>query len=169
MKLCFGISDLEIVGYTNADFARDVDDRKSAGGHVSLFGGTTISWLSKKQGCVTKHTMKAEYISYSTAISEAVWIKQFVDSLKLRIPNRPVDVFCDNKSTISLIQSGANSSKGKHIETNYHYIQDIVERGEIRVWFIPSSEMVADSMTKGLTLDKFKVHVGNMGLVNPKT
>ena len=169
MKLCFGISDLEGIGYTNADFAGDVDDRKSAGGHVFLFGETTVSWLSKKQDCVTKHTMKAEYISYSTAISEAVWIKQFVDSLKLRIPNRSVDMFCDNKSTISLIQSGANSSKGKHIETNYHYIQDIVERGEIRVWFIPSSEMVADSMTKGLTLDKFKAHVGNMGLVNPKT
>ena len=78
-------------------------------------------------------------------------------------------MFYDNKSAISLIKSGANSSKGKHNETNYHYIQDIVERGEIQVWFIPSSETVADPMTKGLTLDKFRVHVRNMGLVNPKT
>ena len=100
MKLCFGISDLEIVGYTNADFARDVDDRKSTSGHVFLFGGIAISWLSKKQGCVAKHTMEAEYISCSTAVSEAVWIKRYVDSLKLGIPNRPVDVFYDNKSAI---------------------------------------------------------------------
>ena len=113
--------------------------------------------------------MEAEYISCSTAVSEAVWIKRFVDSLKLSIPNRLVDVFCDNKSAILLIKNGANSSKSKHIETNNHYIQDIVERGEIQVRFIPSSEMVADPMTKGLTLDKFKVHVGNMRLVNPKT
>ena len=69
----------------------------------------------------------------------------------------------------SLIKSGANSSKGKHIGTNYHYIQDIVEKGEIRVRFIPLNEMLADSMTKGLTLDRFRVHVGNMGLVDPKT
>ena len=41
--------------------------------------------------------------------------------------------------------------------------------GEIWVRFIPSSDMVADPTTKGLTLDKFKVHVGNIGLVNPKT
>ena len=78
-------------------------------------------------------------------------------------------MFCDNKFAISLIKSGANNSKGKHIETNFHYIQDIVERGEIQVHFIPSSEMVANSMTKGLILDRVRVHVGNMGLVDPKT
>ena len=72
-------------------------------------------------------------------------------------------------SAISLIKSGANSFKGKYIETNYHYIQDIVERGEIQVQFIPSSEMVADPMTKGLTLDRFRVNVGNKGLMDPKT
>ena len=59
MKLCFGISDLEVIGYTDANFTGDVDDRKSTSGHVFLFGGTTVSWLSKKQGCVAKHTMEA--------------------------------------------------------------------------------------------------------------
>ena len=48
MGLCFGISDLEIAGYTVADFVGDVDDRKSTSGYVFLFGGTTVSWLSKK-------------------------------------------------------------------------------------------------------------------------
>ena len=112
--------------------------------------------------------MEAEYISCSTTVSEAIWIKWFVDSLKLGIPNRPIDVFCDNKSAISLIKSGAKISKGKHIETNYHYIQDIMEMGEIRVQFIPSSEMVTNPMTKGLTLDEFKVHVKKYGTCESK-
>ena len=43
MKLCFGINDLEIIGYTDADFAGDVDDNKSTSGCVFLFGGTTVS------------------------------------------------------------------------------------------------------------------------------
>jgi hypothetical protein len=73
-------------------------------------------------------------------------------------------VFCDNKYAISLIKSGAHSSKGKHIDINYHYIQDIVEKCEIKVEFISSTEMVADPMTKGLPLDKFKGHVATMGL-----
>ena len=75
MKLCFGIIDLEVIRYIDADFVRDVDDRKSTSGHIFLFGGTIVSWLSKKQGYVAKHTMEAEYIPCSTMVSEAVWIK----------------------------------------------------------------------------------------------
>lgn len=45
--------------------------------------------------------------------------------------------FCDNKSTISLTNSGAHSSKGKHINLNYYYVQDLVERDKIKVEFIP--------------------------------
>jgi hypothetical protein len=166
MGLCFGLSDLEIVGFTDADFAGDLDDRKSTSGYVFLFGGTAVSWLSKKQNCVAKSTMEAEYISCSSAVSNAVWIKRFIESLNLGLNCKPVNMFCDSKSAISLIKSGAQSSKGKHIDVNYHYIQDIAERGEIKVEFISSLEMVADPMTKGLSLEKFREHVATMGLRN---
>ena len=108
--------------------------------------------------------MEAEYIACSTAVNNAVWIKRFVDSLKLDMQDRPVNVFCENKSAISLIKSGANSSKGKQIDVNYHYIQDIVETREIKAHFVPSTDMMADPMTKGLTLNQFRVHVTSMGL-----
>ena len=70
--LCFGMSDIEIVGFTNANFAREVDDRKSTSGYVFLFGGTIVSWLRKKQNCVAKSSIKAESISCSTIVSKAV-------------------------------------------------------------------------------------------------
>jgi hypothetical protein len=114
---------------------------------VFLFGGTVVSWSSKKQNCVAKSTMEVEYISYSTAVSNVVWIERFIESLNLSINNRPVNVFCNNKSTISLIKNGAHSTKGKHIDINNHYIQDIVEKGEIKVEFISSTEMVANPTT----------------------
>ena len=166
MSLCFGMSDLEMVGFTDADFAGDADDRKSTSGCVFLFGGTTVSWLSKKQNCISKSTMEAEYISCSTTISNAVWIKHVVESLNLDLNNKPVNMFCDNKSSISLIKNGVQSSKGIHIDVNYHFILDIVEIGEIKVEFISSLEMVADPMTKGLFSKKFREHVATMGLRN---
>jgi hypothetical protein len=125
---------------------------------VFLFGGTVVSWLSKKQGCVAKYTMEAEYIACNIAVSNVVWIKHFVESLKLDIYDRPVNVFCDNKSAISLIKSRANSFKGKHIDSNYHYIQAIVEMREIKAHFVPSAEMMADPMTKGLSGNSVKLH-----------
>ncbi len=59
LKLCFGLDELEIKGFIDADFAGDTDDRKSTNGYVFLFGGTAVSWLSKKQGCVAKYIMEA--------------------------------------------------------------------------------------------------------------
>ena len=73
----------------------------------------------------------------------------FVDNLKLVIRNRTISVFCNNISIVMLIKTRANISKGKHID--YHCIQYIVEMGEIRVWFIPSNEMVAGLITMVLT------------------
>ena len=73
----------------------------------------------------------------------------FVDNLKLVIRYRMISVFCNNKSIVMLIKTRANVSKGKHID--YHYIQYIVEMAEIRVWFIPSNEMVAGLTTMVLT------------------
>jgi hypothetical protein len=87
-----------------------------------LFGGTTVFWLSKKHNCVTKFTMEANYISCNKTISNAVWIKCFVDSLNLDIPSKPINVFCDYKSTILLIKSGAHRSNDKYINLKYHYI-----------------------------------------------
>ena len=78
----------------------------------------------------------------------------------------PVNVFYDNKSHLFKKRSGAQSSKGEHIDISYHYIQDIVKKCEIKVEFIPSIEMIVDPMTKGLSLDKFREHVTKMGLRN---
>jgi hypothetical protein len=49
MGLCFGIRDIEIVGFTDADFAGDIDDRKSTSGYVFLFGGMAISQLKLRR------------------------------------------------------------------------------------------------------------------------
>ena len=69
---------------------------------------------------------------------------------------------CDNNSKILLIKCGANNSKGKHIDMNYHYIQDMVEMGKIEVNFIPSIVMVNDPMIMELPLGKFKEHLVGM-------
>jgi hypothetical protein len=70
-----------IAGYTNVNFAGDVDNIKSTSNYVFLFEGTTVSWLSKKQNCFAKSTMEVEYISCGITISNAVWIKRFIKSL----------------------------------------------------------------------------------------
>jgi hypothetical protein len=72
MCLCFGLGDVEIAGYTDANFAGNVNDRKSSNGYVFLFGGTTIFWLSKKQNYIAKSTVEVEYILYNPMVNNAI-------------------------------------------------------------------------------------------------
>jgi len=63
---------LDIRGFTDADWAGDLDQRRSTSGYVfNLFGGA-ISWMRKKQSVVALSTTKAEYMAASHASKEAV-------------------------------------------------------------------------------------------------
>lgn len=164
-KLVYQADSLEVLGYSDADFGGDKDDGKSTSGHLFILGGAAVSWGSKKQGCVARYTQEAEYIACSNAATHAVWLRRFLSDLDIDLVNGPIEIYCDNQAAISLINSGANSSKGQHIEIQYHYIHDIViEKKEVKVTYIPTDDMIADSLTKGIPAEKFIKHVSLMGL-----
>ncbi|KAL0536574.1 hypothetical protein IC582_025523 [Cucumis melo] len=52
-----------LVGYCDADWAGSVNGRKSTSGGCFFLGNNLISWLSKKENCVSLSTAEAEYIA----------------------------------------------------------------------------------------------------------
>jgi len=65
---------LDIFGYVDADWARDLDQRRSTCVYVfNLFGGV-VSWMSKRQSIVALSTIEAEYMASTHARKEAVWL-----------------------------------------------------------------------------------------------
>jgi hypothetical protein len=50
-------------GYVDADYASNVDTRKSLLGFVFTFYGTTTSWKANQQSVVALSTTQAEYIA----------------------------------------------------------------------------------------------------------
>ena len=59
------LEDGSLVGYSDADWGGNSDDRHSTTGNLFLIGGGAISWLSKKQAVVALSTSEAEYIALS--------------------------------------------------------------------------------------------------------
>ncbi|MCI05030.1 hypothetical protein A2U01_0026079, partial [Trifolium medium] len=53
---------IELQGWTDSDYAGDLDDRKSTSGYVFAYGYGPISWPSKKQAIVTLSTIEAEFV-----------------------------------------------------------------------------------------------------------
>ena len=69
LSLKFGRSASQtLMGFTDADWAGDRDDRHSTTGNLFMMSGGAISWLSRKQPVVALSTTEAEYISNAVAL-----------------------------------------------------------------------------------------------------
>jgi hypothetical protein len=74
---------VEIVGYSDADWANSLDDRRSTSGNVFMMNRTAVSWQSKKQPLVALSSAEAEYIAITLAAQEAVWMKSLLHGIGL--------------------------------------------------------------------------------------
>ncbi|UYV70738.1 hypothetical protein LAZ67_8000410, partial [Cordylochernes scorpioides] len=78
--ICFGGSSCttSLIGFSDADFAGDLDTRKSTTRYVFMLNNGPISWCSQKQNCVSLSTTESEYIAASKATKEAIWLRQLL-------------------------------------------------------------------------------------------
>uniref|UniRef100_A0AAV1V9Z6 Reverse transcriptase Ty1/copia-type domain-containing protein n=1 Tax=Peronospora matthiolae TaxID=2874970 RepID=A0AAV1V9Z6_9STRA len=144
---------IDFRGYSDADWAGDHADRKSTSGYTFMLMGAPVSWGSKKQSSVSLSTSEAEYIALSLAIQEGKWVHRLLCEI-LAAANEPgpdLVIREDNHSCIKMTKNPVNHGRAKHIDIKYHHIRDEVKRGEVQLEYCETSEMMADTMTKGLS------------------
>ncbi|KAL0758371.1 hypothetical protein Bca101_074521 [Brassica carinata] len=73
--------DFKVRGFCDADYATDLDRRRSVTGDVFQVGGNTISWRSGLQHIVALSTTESGYMALAKAFKEALWLKGFVSEL----------------------------------------------------------------------------------------
>jgi hypothetical protein len=78
LGIMYGKKREALEGYSVADYAGDVDKRRSTSGNVFKLHGGAISWRSKLQATVAASTSEAEFIAASTAAKEALWLRQLM-------------------------------------------------------------------------------------------
>ena len=60
-------------------------------------------------------------------------------------------VYKDNTSSLVLAKNPEHHYKAKHIDIRAYFICQYVENGSIKLSYIPTSQIVANSLTKPLT------------------
>ena len=146
----FSSASVPLTMYVDADWAGDIDDRRSTTGCVIMLFGAPVIWLSKKQNTVALSTAEAEYMALSLGLQELKFLMQLLVQIGL-IPKLPIPVYSDNQAAISISSNPAVShSRTKHIDLRHHYVRECVSSGEIRVEWISSKDQLADVFTKGL-------------------
>ncbi|KAG8491838.1 hypothetical protein CXB51_015086 [Gossypium anomalum] len=89
-----------VIGYVDADFARDLDRRRSLTGYVFTIRGYEISWKATSQTIVTLSTTEAENMVITEACKEAIWLKGLFSELNEDLQINTI--FCDSQSSIFL-------------------------------------------------------------------
>ena len=149
LKLSSSNCEHGIVAYTDANWAESRVDRKSNSGYIFMLNGGTVSWCCRKQECVSLSSTEAEYIALSEGCQELTWLKGICNDMNVDI-KKSTKVFVDNQSCIKLVDNQKFSNRSKHIDTKYHYIRDLSDKGELTLEYCTSEDNVADLMTKPL-------------------
>jgi hypothetical protein len=90
----------------------------------------------------------------SQATKEALWLRHLLGDLGVPITGA-VSIACDNQAALHIIKHPVSSVRSKHIDVMHHFVRERNARGEVSFSYVPTSEMVADCLTKALPPAKF--------------
>ena len=112
---------------------------------------------------MTLSSVEAEYVAATTAACQTVWMRRTLSELQHE-QNEPTPIFCDNKSASALSRNHVFHKRSKHIDTQYHFIHELINNNEISVEFCTSRNQFTDLFTKPLEKDLFELHRKNIGV-----
>ena len=114
--------DFTLKTFTNADYTKSVDDRKSTSGAAFFLGDCLVSWLNKKQTSIALSKIEAKYIVVASCCTQVIWMKKALEDLLLKYEN-PIVINCDNTSAINISKNPIMHSKTKHIPIKNHFLR----------------------------------------------
>jgi hypothetical protein len=151
-----GVCDWEI--FSDADFAADVDKRKSTTGAVMMMQGAAVAWISKLQSIVATSTAEAEFIAAAMASKQGLWVRKLLGEIYGKVS--PLMLRVDNQPAIVLLteHTAGQSGRTKHIDVQFHFVRDRYQRGDVIVKFVCTQDQRADIFTKQLPGPAFRKH-----------
>ena len=165
-KICYdGKGQEGFIAYADADWGSDPITRKSITGNIIKLASGAVSWTSQKQKTITLSSTEAEYMCLSNTSHQITWIESLFKEIGFNISNFAL---CgDNQGAIFLAMNPAVETRSKHIDIKYHHIRECVTEKRVILHFIPTTEQIADIMTKCLSYDKFKKFRNQLGIMIP--
>ena len=170
LGLCYKQGDSDILtGYADADWAGDLQDRKSTTGYLFRLGETPITWNSKKQTTVALSSTEAEYMALTEGTKEAIWLRRLLQEIQVLQDTTPTMIFGDNQGSLKLAHNPVFHSRTKHVDVRHHFIREKVESGQVTLDYISTRDQLADILTKPLgkiTFERLRAQLGLEWITN---
>ena len=135
--------------YVDALFAVHPDMKGHTGGAMTMGTGFPLD-KSTKHKLNTRSSTESEIVAVDDLILQVLWVHLFLKAQGFAVSNNIL--YQDNKSAMLLEMNGRalSSKRTRHIEIWYYYVADQVAKGDLRVVWCPTDEMIADFQTKPL-------------------
>ena len=146
---------VHLQGYSDADYANDVNSRRSVTGYVFIFAGAPLSWNSMTQHSVALSTMEAEYYAVCKSVQEAIYLRMLFEETGINV-HSPLVIKEDNRACISFTKQPGEHSRTKHIDVRSCFVRQWIDRGELVLEPIDTKDQLADIFTKALDTRQFQ-------------
>ncbi|RVW82645.1 Retrovirus-related Pol polyprotein from transposon RE1 [Vitis vinifera] len=156
---------LRVEGYTDADWAGNIMDRKSTSGYFTFVGGNLVTWRSKKQKVVALSSAEAEFRGMAKGLCELLWLRRLLTEIGFA-PDSEMKLFCDNKAAIDISHNPIQHDRTKHVEVDRHFIKQNLDAKIIQFPFVKSEDQLADILTKAVSSKIFHHSLDKLGLID---
>nr|GFB52985.1 ribonuclease H-like domain-containing protein [Tanacetum cinerariifolium] len=145
----FSSSTIDLVSYSDADWAGCPTTRRSTSGYCVFLGNNLLSWFTKRQPTLSRSSAEAEYCGIANTVAETCWLRNLLRELHTLLSSVTL-IYCDNVSAVYLSSNQVQHKRTKHIEIDIYFVCDLVAAGQVRVLYVPSRYQFVDIFTKGL-------------------
>nr|GEU44580.1 putative ribonuclease H-like domain-containing protein [Tanacetum cinerariifolium] len=155
-------SPLELIAYSESDYAGASLDRKSTTGGCQFLGSKLISWQCKKQTIMDNSTTEAEYITASNYCGQVLWLQNQLLDYGYNFIQTKIHVY--NECAICVVKNIIYHSKTKHIEIRHHFIRDSYEKRLIEIMKIHTDYNIIDLLIEAFDVTRFQFLVASIGI-----
>jgi hypothetical protein len=169
MTLTYGpfvTTDFKLVGFSDSDWAGELDTRRSTTGYAFMLSTTdesgtlysgAISVNSRLQPTVALSSTEAEYMAVCSATQEAIYLRSMLADLGLH-QVEPTIIYEDNTAAIALANAalGQWHPRTRHVDVRYKFVKERVRSHEVELVYVKTNDQIADILTKNLGTTQFR-------------
>jgi len=143
-----------ITGESDADWTNDPETRLSVGGGSVSLNGAIISTRCSQQSCVALSTCKAELYALTEVVKDCIQVKNVLEGMELKV-KLPIEVECDNRRTVALVNGFGTGGRTRHFDTETNYLQNQKLEKIILYKWKSGKDLPCDIFTKNLSGEDF--------------
>jgi len=150
--------------YCDVDWVGNMDDCKSTLGYVFLLEMVLLVGIAKNKPFIAISSIEVEYVTTSQATRQTMCLSSLFESIN--VPQmKPIIIYDDNQSYISLSKNPMFHTWIKHIEIHHHLLRKKTEESFVKLMYCNMKTMVVNILTKELSTDKHEYFEHLIGVI----